>query len=301
LQNEVLIYRRLFKERNGADQVGDEQREEPDVHYNNLSQGSSSPQVQNSIRITNHTSPKNGSTAASLDLRAPSRSNFGQANSPQQVLSFNQTPARAHVSPRDESNIQVARQTTLSPRPRGYEGGNVPDGPSTAETQIACAIDEDGSIHVHGVTSHLHQPSHTRKDGPDVSLSESEQLHHSQTVKDQLFAFAALQRQREHVVLGQLARGMDVKMELDGLPAELATHLLDLHWNRQHLAYLLTYRPAIFDSLTNDGPYANKLLLNGIYYSSCLYSDRTAIFRSDPNDPLTMQVEHTLVKLIVAN
>lgn len=216
-------------------------------------------------------------------------------------MRFNQTAAPAHASPRDETTSQVARQITFSPRSRGYEGGNVPDGPSTAETQIACAIDEDGSIHVHGVTSHLHQPAHSGKDAPDVSLSESEQLHHSQTVKDQLFAFAALQRQRENVVLGQLARGMNVKIELDGVLAELATHLLDLHWNRQHLAYLLTYRPAIFDSLTNDGPYASKLLLNAIYYSSCLYSDRAAIYRCDPNNPLTMQVEGTLDMFIVAN
>jgi hypothetical protein len=36
------------------------------------------------------------------------------------------------------------------------------DGPSPFETQVACAIAEDGSIHVHGISSHLHQPSATR-------------------------------------------------------------------------------------------------------------------------------------------
>ncbi|KAE9374235.1 hypothetical protein N431DRAFT_437706 [Stipitochalara longipes BDJ] len=289
LQNEVLIYRRLFKERNGVGQAEDQQREEIDFQ-NNLSQAGSPPQVPGFVRTPHHNSPRNDPTTIPVAHQVIPRlsHSFSETSSPPQALSFNQTAAPVHTSPRNESSIQVARQTTLSPRSRGYDGGNIPDGPSTAETQIACAIDEDGSIHVHGVTSHLHQPSHSRKDTTDVSLSESEQLHHSQTVKDQLFAFAALQRQRENVVLGQLARGMNVKMELDGLPAELATHLLDLHWNRQHLAYLLTYRPAIFDSLTNDGPYANKLLLNAIYYSSCLYSDRTAIFRSDPDDPLTM-------------
>jgi hypothetical protein len=258
LQNEVLIYRRLLKDRESVGQVGGQQRELP---------GQTHPETaQSEHDFQNH--------------------NFSHTSSQPQVLIFNRA---SHASPQDESTIQVARQTTWSPRSRGPDGANVPDGPSTAETQIACAIDEDGSIQVHGVTSHLHQPSLSRKDAPDVSLSETEQLHHTQMVKDQLFAFAALQRQRESVMLGQLGRGMEAKIELDGLPVELATHLLDLHWNRQHLAYLLTYRPAIFDSLTNDGPYASKLLLNAIYYSSCLYSDRT-LFRSDPNDPLTMQV-----------
>ncbi|OBT51837.1 hypothetical protein VE04_06295 [Pseudogymnoascus sp. 24MN13] len=179
------------------------------------------------------------------------------------------------------------RPVTLSPQFGGQEVSEVPDGPSTAETQIACAIDEDGSIQVHGVTSHLHISS-TPRNNPTADFStEPQQLLHTQVMKDQLFAFAALQRQHESVILGQLRRGINIKIELDGLPVELATHLLDLHWNRQHLAYLLTYRPAIFDSLTNNGPYANKLLLNAIYYSSCLYSDRI-IFRSDPDDPSTM-------------
>ncbi|KAJ9612131.1 hypothetical protein H2200_003728 [Cladophialophora chaetospira] len=66
----------------------------------------------------------------------------------------------------------------------------------------------------------------------------------------------------------------------------MAKHLLDLHWNRQHYAFLLTYRPAVMGGLVDGGPYVNKLLLNAIYYSSCLYSDRTEL-RSDPDDPST--------------
>lgn len=29
----------------------------------------------------------------------------------------------------------------------------------------------------------------------------------------------------------------------DGVPPDLAVHLLALHWNRQHFAFLITYRP----------------------------------------------------------
>ena len=50
--------------------------------------------------------------------------------------------------------------------------------------------------------------------------------------------------------------------------------------------YLLTYRPAIVDSLINNGPYVNKLLLNAIYLQSSLYSDRDGL-RLDPRDPKT--------------
>jgi hypothetical protein len=69
---------------------------------------------------------------------------------------------------------------------------------------------------------------------------------------------------------------------------DTAMHLLDLHWNRQHLSYLLTYRPAIMNSLISNGPYVNKLLLNAIYFQSSLYSDRTSLLRQNPQDPQTM-------------
>lgn len=255
LQNEVIVYRNLLKHR-------------PSGHQ----QLSVSEQV-----LTERTNPDHHLEGERSQL----------LSGPHQEPVFN--IARLAL-PRDEpfrQPAQSSRPTTISPRIRGQEVLEVPDGPSTAETQIACAIDEDGSIKVHGVTSHLHISSVSRNNTPGDVLTEPQHLLHTQMMKDHLFAFAALQRQRESVILCQPRGGINIKIELDGLPVELATHLLDLHWNRQHLAYLLTYRPAIFDSLTNNGPYANKLLLNAIYYSSCLYSDRL-IFRSDPDDPTTM-------------
>ncbi|KAF0324230.1 nitrogen assimilation transcription factor nira [Colletotrichum asianum] len=73
-------------------------------------------------------------------------------------------------------------------------------------------------------------------------------------------------------------------IDFDGVQADTAMHLLDLHWNRQHLSYLLTYRPAVMDSLVRNGPYSNKLLLNAIYLQSSLYSDRTCL-RLNSADP----------------
>lgn len=73
-------------------------------------------------------------------------------------------------------------------------------------------------------------------------------------------------------------------MKLDEVDVEMAIHLLDLHWNRQHYTYLISYRPAIMESLCNNGPYANKLLLNAIYLSSSLHSDRMKL-QSNSTDP----------------
>ncbi|KAE8330273.1 fungal-specific transcription factor domain-containing protein [Aspergillus sergii] len=77
---------------------------------------------------------------------------------------------------------------------------------------------------------------------------------------------------------------MAATIDFDGVPMDTAMHLLDVHWNRLHLMYLLTYRPAFKDSLLNNGPYVNKLLMNAIYIQSSLYSDRKPLL-PDTGDP----------------
>ena len=72
--------------------------------------------------------------------------------------------------------------------------------------------------------------------------------------------------------------------DFDGVPKDLAMHLLDLHWNRQHHAFLLTYRPAFMRDMACGGPYFSKLLLNAIFFGAAKFSDRVEL-RSDPNDP----------------
>ncbi|KEF51710.1 uncharacterized protein A1O9_12345 [Exophiala aquamarina CBS 119918] len=77
---------------------------------------------------------------------------------------------------------------------------------------------------------------------------------------------------------------MTANVDFDGVPMDMAMHLLDLHWNRLNLIYLQTYRPAIMDSLFNNGPYVSELLLNAIYLQSSLYSDRKGL-QLDAQDP----------------
>lgn len=298
MQTEVSSFRQLLNARGGQHEL--EETPLGPALVQDVSIGNHSGDAR---KIDTRQSPQ---ARRGLDLRSPS---YGDQ-------SDSRIPDQAFIEQHSHGNPTFIRQASLgngtrsnetrhgsrfsvSESPRNRE--SISDGPSPFETQVACAIAEDGSIQVHGVSSNLYQPSSTRKTPVDetAQLSEEEEAD-SQRVKDQLFANAALQRQRETTIFGGgIQRSLGPKIDLDGLPADLAIHLLDLHWNRQHYAYLLTYRPAIIESLTNDGPYANKLLLNSIYYSSCLYSDRP-VFRADPEDPLSM-VSQPLDRLVSIN
>lgn len=138
-------------------------------------------------------------------------------------------------------------------------------------------VSQNGDISVHGASSVLHPLQRVTSANTTRNYETS-----ASAIRARLVSFATFSAQRET----RLWRSPRDTLDLDGVDIEMAKHLLDLHWNRQHLAYLLTYRPAIMDSLSNQGPWANKLLLNAIYYSSSLYSDRVCL-RSDPNDPQT--------------
>lgn len=153
-------------------------------------------------------------------------------------------------------------------------------GPSPSETHVAGAVNNDGDVVVHGVSSIFHSPTLSFLTKGDTSSSERKLQNDVSTAR--LVANATLQRQHELICL----RGpsLNQNIDFDGVDPEMALHLLDLHWNRQRLTYLITYRPAIMDSLINGGPYANKILLNGIYLSSSLLSDRIQL-RSNPSDP----------------
>ncbi|OAP56142.1 hypothetical protein AYL99_09321 [Fonsecaea erecta] len=106
-----------------------------------------------------------------------------------------------------------------------------------------------------------------------------------QSIISQLVAHAALQRHRE------VAHLYERRFDFDGLDPEMAMHFFDLHWNRPHLSYLITYRPAVMDSLANNGPYINKLLLNAIYFASATYSERSISLRRDKDDPQTVAAQ----------
>ena len=130
------------------------------------------------------------------------------------------------------------------------------------------SIDDQGQIGIFGPSSGLHDgtsPSQNGRGKPSPKNSE-------------LIANAALQRQKEHELQDHA--------DFDGVPAATALHLLDLHWNRQHHTFLLTYRPAFTRDLINGGPYCSTFLLNAIFACASKYSDRPSL-RDDPADPRT--------------
>lgn len=100
----------------------------------------------------------------------------------------------------------------------------------------------------------------------------------TEMLRYQLVANAALERQREH--------RLRLMATIRGIPAELALHLLDLHWSRQHHTFLLTYRPAFMRELIDGGPYCSDLLLYAVFACSSKFSERLEV-RDDPSDPET--------------
>jgi hypothetical protein len=94
--------------------------------------------------------------------------------------------------------------------------------------------------------------------------------------KARLISNAILQKQRE----GRIFRQPSQAIDLDGCDPELARHLIDVHFNRNYPTCMATYRPAILESIACKGPWVNKLLLNAIFYSSSLQSDRKSVLGS---------------------
>lgn len=95
-----------------------------------------------------------------------------------------------------------------------------------------------------------------------------------------LVAAAAEQRQLESI------NARAGKLDFDGVDPELGLHLLNLHWNRQHHSFLVTYRPAFMRDMACGGPYFSKILLNAIYYGASKFSPRLEL-RKDPEDVRT--------------
>lgn len=170
------------------------------------------------------------------------------------------------------------------PSPAGPSLGHVQE-PAEAERVSSPESQADGAeIQVYGGTSLLHD--HSSGDfwsNPPLTADETDGGFKS-AARDRLISLAALSRQKEILLCSNPS--MTANMDFDGVPMDMAMHLLDLHWNRLHLIYLQTYRPAIMDSLINNGPYVSKLLLNAIYLQSSLYSDRKGL-QLDAHDPQT--------------
>lgn len=79
---------------------------------------------------------------------------------------------------------------------------------------------------------------------------------------------------------------LNANLDFDGVDPELAWHLLDLHWNRQHQSFLVTYRPAFMRDMACGGPYFSRILLNAIYFGAAKFSPRLEL-RKVPSDVRT--------------
>lgn len=135
------------------------------------------------------------------------------------------------------------------------------------------SVDEAGKPSSFGPSSALHY--HPRNGSFSAQSAASLARDH---IRNSLIAEAALQRQNE--------RHLASLPDIHGVPTELATHLLDLHWSRQHHTLLLTYRPAIVRDLLRNGPHGSRFLLYAIFACSSKFSARVEV-RDDPSDPST--------------
>ncbi|KAL4876147.1 fungal-specific transcription factor domain-containing protein [Aspergillus karnatakaensis] len=161
-------------------------------------------------------------------------------------------------------------------------------GMSPCEARVAGAYHDQGCVSsVHGLAS-IMNPTLRAQHKANISTMVREGENAIAASKARLISNAALQRQREPRIFRDLSNSVD----LDGCEPELARHLLDVHFNRQHYAYLLSYRPAIMEGIANGGgPWVNKLLLNAIYFSGTLYSDRPTLRGTDLNDENSMTAQ----------
>ncbi|UPL02564.1 hypothetical protein LCI18_013498 [Fusarium solani-melongenae] len=197
------------------------------------------------------------------------------------------TPPSSNRGPPSQSPVLTssAAAAVLASLDRGAE--SIAENPLLSPEPMQGSEENDGDgFKLYGATSLLHDQSSRTLLADKQRQGSQERATSKDAVRDRLVSYAALRRQEE-VALNS-SPSITSKIDFDGVPMDTALHLLDLHWNRQHLSYLLTYRPAIMDSLIHNGPYVNKLLLNAIYFQSSLYSDRTSLLRQDPQDPQTM-------------
>ena len=91
--------------------------------------------------------------------------------------------------------------------------------------------------------SHLQYPSYSESDLVDRATAECGEQRHLEMVN-----LASGQLDCEFEAGCQAFDNTNNSYDTippagDGVPPDLAVHLLALHWNRQHFAFLITYRP----------------------------------------------------------
>ncbi|KAJ5371063.1 uncharacterized protein N7496_007155 [Penicillium cataractarum] len=171
-------------------------------------------------------------------------------------------------TPRNEGNIQTNIESVVSPSEKNK-------GCTTGESNLRNGNNQVGDgIFISTSVVHVNSPMQA----VDLARSHDLQGVSTESLGYQLIANAAMERQREH----RLRRLKFIR----GIPADLALHLLNLHWSRQHHTFLLTYRPAFMRELEHGGPYCSDLLLYAVFACASKFSERPDV-RSIPADPGT--------------
>jgi hypothetical protein len=116
---------------------------------------------------------------------------------------------------------------------------------------------------------------------PDRFAAEAGPKMPEQWIENGLVAEATRQRQLEDFNYRRQ------NLDFDGVDPNLGMHLLNLHWNRQHHSFLVTYRPAFMRDMACGGPYFSKLLLNAIYFGASKFSSRHEEVRRVADDVRT--------------
>ncbi|KAL2834390.1 hypothetical protein BDW59DRAFT_156322 [Aspergillus cavernicola] len=197
---------------------------------------------------------------------------------------------RNDVSPQQaERTVSVPPVRRLSPAAKSPEPERLSNAVershqdlSPAEMDIVGVLGQDGELVVHGVSSMHYKQQHQQQPSPGADSTQAEdertrreRKQQQQISKARLVANAAFQRQRESVLLHNPSLMQQVNF--GSIDPETALHLLDLHFNRLHFTYLISYRPAIMDSLFTNGPHCNMLFLTAVYFCSSMFTDRLTV------------------------
>jgi hypothetical protein len=176
------------------------------------------------------------------------------------------TPADTeHLNPaileydQDQNESPAGHGLTSFPAPRlGSEDFDLNSEDEDIDVAPFVSVDESGKPGNFGPSSALH----VSNQGEKLSHQVPDQTFEHR--RNTLIANAALQRQSEHY--------LTLSADIGDAPTEIALHLLNVHWTRQHHTFLLTYRPAIIRDLQQNGPHCSILLLNAIFACSNKFS-----------------------------
>lgn len=162
------------------------------------------------------------------------------------------------------------QQSRLRRHPIGYLETPVVSSDDELDIAHFISVDDTGEASSFGPSSALHNPAKSETGNSPSRHTETQDIE-----RNGLIAKAALQRHLEH--------GLNRMPAIDGVPTDLALHLLNVHWARQHHTFLLTYRPAIMRDLQCAGPNCSNFLLNAIFACSSKFSQIPEA-RENPND-----------------